>query len=119
MKLLGCALLLLGVTSSAFATGGYTEIWYPPEAGGVPLHRATAHKPVKHKHAMPRIVQARIHRMPMSTPAPTLAMKRHTASTGVVAKAPEPDLSDIPRQITPEGNVLRVDSRNATAEVTR
>jgi hypothetical protein len=30
-----------------------------------------------------------------------------------------PDFSDIPRQITPEGNVLRVDSRNTAAEVMR
>ena len=50
MKILGCALLLLGFTSSAFATGGYKEIWYPSEAGGAPLHRTSAHKPVKHKH---------------------------------------------------------------------
>jgi hypothetical protein len=31
----------------------------------------------------------------------------------------EPDMSNIPRQITPEGNVLRVTSRGATAEVSR
>jgi hypothetical protein len=30
-----------------------------------------------------------------------------------------PDMSEIPRQITPEGNVLRVDARGMTAEVTR
>ncbi|MGF6774910.1 hypothetical protein P3T21_000097 [Paraburkholderia sp. GAS334] len=119
MKILGCALLLLGFTSSAFATGVYKEIWNPPEARGIPLHRTTSHKQIKHTRNMPRLVKARTPRAPMTTPAPTLTMKRHTASTGVTAKTPEPDLSDIPRQITPEGNILRVDSRDAAAEVSR
>jgi hypothetical protein len=31
----------------------------------------------------------------------------------------EPDMSNIPRQKTPEGNVLRVTTRGATVEVSR
>ena len=119
MKLLGCALLLLGLTSSAFATGGYKEIWNPPEAQGMPLHRTTTHKQIKHTLGVPRLVKARTLRVPMPTAAPTLAMKRRAAPIGVTVKTPEPDLHDIPRQVTPEGNILRVGSRNATAEVTR
>jgi hypothetical protein len=74
------------------------EIWNPPEARGASLHRSTAtHMPTMHTRAVQHIVMTRTRRMPAKTP----------------------DLSDIPRQITPEGNVLRVDSRNTTAEVTR
>jgi hypothetical protein len=112
----GCTLLLLSFTSSAFATEKYTEVWNPPEARDASLHRSTAgHKPARHMRAVQHIVTTRTHRMP--APAPKLAMKEHNARTGATAKAH--DLSDIPRQITPEGNVLRVDSRNASAEVTR
>ena len=117
MKLVGCALLLLGLVPSAFAAEIYREIWNPPEARDMPLHRTTAHKQVKHTYGKPRIVKARNHRVPI--PTPTLAMKRHASPTRVAKEPPEPNLSDIPRQITPEGNILRVDSRNAAAKVTR
>jgi hypothetical protein len=36
-----------------------------------------------------------------------------------VARNPAPDMSQIPRQITPEGNILRVDSRRYKVEVSR
>ena len=106
MRCSGCVLLLLGCTSSAFATQEYMEIWNPPEARGASLkHPATAHRSVKHSGGVQHIAKARAHR----TPAPKLATKPGNA----------PDFTDIPRQITPEGNVLRVDSRNTAAEVTR
>ncbi|MFM0170315.1 hypothetical protein PQR33_13370 [Paraburkholderia sediminicola] len=119
MRTVGWALLLLGLSTSSFAASTYREVWYPPEAGGVPLHRTTAHKSATNKNSMPRILKPRIHRASRSAPTSTLAMKRKPAPTGFTAKPPEPDLSDIPRQITPEGNILRVDSRNAAARVTR
>ena len=116
MRLSGCVLLLLGFMSSAFATQEYKEIWNPPEARRPSLkHPVTAHKPATYTHVVQRIAKTRIHRM--LAPTPKLAMKQRGASPGAVAKAP--DMSDIPRQITPEGNVLRVDSRNTVAEVTR
>lgn len=113
MRFLACTLLLLSTMSSAFATERYTEVWNPPEARTAALHSTTVRKPVKRTRAMQHLVKARTHRTPMSVPAPKFAMKQHNAT----AKAP--DITDIPRQITPEGNVLRVDSRNASAEVTR
>jgi hypothetical protein len=106
VRFFGCVLLLLGFTSSAFATQEYKEIWNPPEARGAShKHSATAHRSAKHTDGVQHIAKARAHR----TPVPKLAMKPGNA----------PDFSDIPRQITPEGNVLRVDSRNTAAEVTR
>jgi hypothetical protein len=114
VRVFGCVLLLLGFTSSAFATQEYKEIWNPPEARGASLkHSATAHKPAKHIGGVQHIAKERAHRMP----TPKLAMKQSNAPAGAMAKAP--DFYDIPRQITSEGNVLRVDSRNTTAEVTR
>jgi hypothetical protein len=50
-------------------------------------------------------------------PVLKLAMKSRTSPATAPAKAP--DLTEIPRETTPEGNVLRVDSRNANAEITR
>lgn len=117
MKVLGCALLLLGISSSAFAAETYREVWYPAEAGGVPLHRTTVHKTAKHRNPMPHVVKTRSYRPARPMAAPKLAMKRHAASAALTARAPEPDPSDIPRQITPEGNILRVDSRNTAARV--
>ena len=106
MRFSGCVLLLLGFTSSAFATQEYKEIWNPPEARRPSLeHPVTAHRSAKHSGGVQHIAKARVHR----APAPKLAMKPGNTR----------DFSDIPRQITPEGNVLRVDSRNTAAEVTR
>jgi hypothetical protein len=119
VKVLGCALLLLGISSSAFATETYREVWYPAEAGGAPIHRTAAHKAAKHRNSKPHILKTRGHRALRSAPRPTLAMRRHAAPTDGPVKLPEPDLSYIPRQITPEGNILRVDSRNTAASVTR
>jgi hypothetical protein len=42
-------------------------------------------------------------------------MKQRTVPTGAIAK--EPDMPDIPRQMTPEGT-LRANSRNAATGVT-
>ena len=106
MRCFGCVLLLLVFTSSAFATQKYQEIWNPPEARGASLkHPATAHRSAKHTGGVQHIAKARAHRAPV----PKLAMKPSNTR----------DFSDIPRQITPEGNVLRVDSRNTAAEVMR
>jgi hypothetical protein len=114
VRFFGCVLFLLGFTSSAFATQEYKEIWNPPEARGASLkHPMTAHKPAKNARVVQRIAKTRTHRVLASTPE--LAMKQHSVATGAAAKTP--DLSDIPRQITPEGNVLRVDSRNTAAQV--
>jgi hypothetical protein len=61
----------------------------------------------------PRIANTRTHRLAKFAPVLKLAMKSRTAPTRVPTNAP--DLTEILRQITPEGNVLRVDSRKATA----
>jgi hypothetical protein len=115
VKLVGCGLLLLACTSSAFAGEHYIEIWNPPEARGGLLQGAGAPKSLTHKRRVPHLVKARAHRMP--TTATKLAVKQGVAGAGT--RRITPDVSEIPRLITPEGNVLRVDARDSHVEVVR
>jgi len=104
-------------------------------------HAGTAHhtapaaaKPAaKHKHRGAHAVKARAHRPPVaaapdSPAAPPAAAPaaQPTAGKLTVMQPPEPgaphhalDFTDIPRQFTPDGNVLRVGARNRPAEVTK
>ena len=101
---------------AAFATERYTEVWNPPEARATAPHRVrAAHKLAVHRHAVPHTMKVRVQRAPTS--APKLMAKQSTVQKTVPTD--EPDMSEIPRQLTPEGNVLRVDSRGIAAEVTR
>ena len=115
MKLVGCGLLLLVCTSSAFAGGRYVEIWNPPEARGRLLQRADAPKALTHKRRVPHLVKARAHRT--LTAAARLAVK--PGAIGAGTRRVTPDISEIPRLITPEGNVLRVDARDSHVAVVR
>jgi hypothetical protein len=60
-------------------------------------------------------VKVRMRRTPTWSPS-LMAKQRHMQEA---VPATEPDMSDIPRQITPEGNVLRVTAHGASAEVAR
>ncbi|HZZ10065.1 MAG TPA: hypothetical protein VFE79_05195 [Paraburkholderia sp.] len=113
-RLLGVGVVLAVAASSAGASEHYVEVWNPPEArGGMPHRVKTSHKPGNHRHYALRPAKAHV-----GAPAPRLMAKRRDLPD---AQPPGngPDMSGIPRQITPEGNVLRVDSRGVTAEVTR
>lgn len=116
MKRIGLAVLMATLTPAVYAAGGYTEVWNPPEArASAPRRAGAAHKLAVRPHVAPHPVNVRVRRAP--APAPKLVAKQ-----GTIQKSPpanEPDMSGIPRQITPEGNVLRVDSRGMSAEVTR
>ena len=102
--------------AAAFAAGVYTEVWNPPEARATAPHRVSAaHKVAVHRHAVSRAVKVHTRRMPTS--APGLVAKQNNMQKTV--RADEPDIAEIPRQITPEGNVLHIDSRGISAEVTR
>lgn len=115
VKLMGCGLLLCALTSSAFAAGRYVEVWDPPEARGA-VHRVTpARNQLTHRHAIAHPVNARARQS--SKPAVKLTLKQHAVTDPSWVKAP--DMTAIPRQITPEGNVLRVGSRQASVKVSR
>lgn len=115
MKRIGLAVLLATLTPAVYAAG-YTEVWNPPEARATAPHRVGgAHKLAVHRPVVAHAVNVHARRTP--TLAPRLLAKQSHAQK--IVPADEPDMSEIPRQFTPEGNVLRVDSRGMSAEVTR
>ncbi|VVD30848.1 conserved exported protein of unknown function (plasmid) [Paraburkholderia dioscoreae] len=115
MKLVGCGLLFVACASHAFAGERYIEIWNPPEARGGLLQGAGVPKSLTHKRRVPHLLKTRAHRTP--TTATRLAVKAGAAGAGT--RRVTPDVSEIPRLITPEGNVLRVDARDSYVEVVR
>lgn len=115
MKSIGLAVLMVALTPTVYAAG-YIEVWNPPEARATAPHRVGAARvPAVHRHVVAHAVKVHARRTPTSAPR-LLAKQSHIQKT---APADEPDMSEIPRQLTPEGNVLRVDSRGMSAEVTR
>lgn len=111
----GLGALLFAAASTVMAGERYVEVWNPPEARASMPHRVVAaHRPAGSRHIVPHAMKARAR----PTPAP---VARFAAKTDRRENVPVhvPDMSEIPRQITPEGNVLRVDSRGMRAEVTR
>jgi hypothetical protein len=116
VKRIGLASVVAMLAPAAFAAGTYTEVWNPPEARAtVPRHVKATHKLAVHRHVVPLKVKLHARRAPTATPN-LMARQRHIEEA---VPASEPDMSDIPRQITPEGNVLRVTARGATAKVAR
>ena len=116
MKRIGFALLMATLAPAAFAAGTYTEVWNPPEARAtMPTHVRATRKPAAHRHVVQHTVKVRMRRTPTWS-ARLMAKQRHMQEP---APATERGMSDIPRQITPEGNVLRVTAHGASAEVAR
>ncbi len=103
MRRMVCGLALCVLTSSAVAAGHYVELWDPPEARGMthrvtPARRHLAHRRVRHP------AFARKQHVPEYSS--NLALRQRAVSDGLRPRVP--DITDIPRQLTPEGNVLRV-----------
>ena len=114
-RLLGLGIMLFAAASTAMAGGHYVEVWNPPEARvGKPHCAVAARRPAGGRHIVPHAVKARAR--PAPAPVARLVAKSDRRE-GVPAHVP--DMSEIPRQITPEGNVLRVDFRGVKPEVTR
>ncbi|KVQ42016.1 hypothetical protein WK03_21170 [Burkholderia cepacia] len=149
VRLFGCGLLALTFASTGWAAEHYVEVWNPPEARQPAARTPAAHtgadaRAVKsvekhanatpkaavkpHKRRVAQAVKAGSHRPP-ATAAETPAAPRPVAQPApgrlTVMQPAAPDAqhalnySDIPRQYTPDGNVLRVGTHNRSAEVTR
>ncbi|AXF18902.1 hypothetical protein CUJ87_31630 (plasmid) [Paraburkholderia caledonica] len=109
-------MLTAALAPTAFGAGMYSEVWNPPEARATAPHRTTAlHKIAVRRHVALHAKKAYSRRT--SAPESRLAVKQGNVS-GTLPK-PEPDMSEIPRQVTPEGNVLRVRGQALTAHVVR
>jgi hypothetical protein len=108
-------IVLMALAPTAHAAGSYVEVWNPPEArAGAPHHFNTAHKAVLHRRGATHTIKLYTRRAP--TPVAKLATKTNPREN---VPPHARDMSEIPRQITPEGNVLRVDSRSMSAELIR
>ncbi|MCA8036998.1 hypothetical protein LGM46_28940 [Burkholderia arboris] len=149
VRLFGCGLLALTFASTSWAAEHYVEVWNPPEArqpaARTPAARPgadarTGKSAEKHASAMPKAaakphkrrvaqaVKAGPHR-PAATATDTPAAPRPVAQPApgrlTVMQPGAPDathaltFSDIPRQYTPDGNVLQVGTHGRSAEVTR
>ncbi|TCG04066.1 hypothetical protein BZM27_43485 [Paraburkholderia steynii] len=103
------------MVSVACAGERYVEVRNPPEArGSVALHRIEmAHKAPARRHISAH-VSHRPHRHVVAT-----ARVPKTTVASTATRASRLTFDDIPRQITPEGNVLRVDNHQTRAEVQR
>ncbi|WP_143036536.1 hypothetical protein [Paraburkholderia steynii] len=105
-------LLLLTVASSALAGERITEVWNPPEARltcGTKPHTCPAHHYVSARTGLPKRHQV------LAAPSD----KVETRDLPVEAGKHEPNFDEIPRQLTPEGNVLRVTGGAIHASVKR
>ena len=116
MRKLGVALLAVAFAPAAFGAGTYSEVWNPPEARATAPHRVgTAQRLAVRRHVALHAKKVRSPRA-LAT-APRLVAKQGNAQKTL--RGDEPDMSEIPRQTTPEGNVLRVTGHAASAHVVR
>lgn len=115
MKKIGLALLVAAAAPSAFAVGTYTEIWNPPEARLVKPPVSGKRKPGK--------VSLLSRSTPKATPrqvADPVAKSPPSARAGASPTKPmTPQPTNIPRIITPEGNVLRVNHGDTPVRMIR
>ncbi|MGK8204155.1 hypothetical protein ACRS8P_16075 [Burkholderia cenocepacia] len=99
-------------------------------AKGAEKHASAQPKPIvkpPHKRRVAQALKAEPHRPPAAAepPAAPRPVAQPTPGRLTVMQPAAPDaphahdFSDIPRQYTPDGNVLRVGTRNRPAEVTR
>lgn len=109
-------LVVMGLASAALAGGHYVEVWNPPEARGGVVAAQTARPGAAtrnpKKRRRPGIDTASAHRR--HTVPMTVAPSEQRASA-----AAAPTFDYIPRQITPEGNVLRVRASQIPAGIER
>jgi len=114
MRFVGRGLLLMGLASSACAGERYVEVWNPPEAQNGMQRGKTASRALKHKRPTPHLVTAKTSSSSVTTKLAAKSRATHNSSRHIA-----PGVSDIPRLITPEGNVLRVDAHDSHVEVAR
>ncbi|WP_175715496.1 hypothetical protein [Burkholderia ambifaria] len=149
VRLFGCGLLALTFASTGWAAEHYVEVWNPPEARQPAARTPDARTPTAHaggkaveKHAsmqpkaavkphnrrVAQAVKAAPHRPPAATveapvaprPVAQPAPGRLTVMQPAAPDTPHAlNFSHIPRQYTPDGNVLRVGTNARSAKVTR
>lgn len=110
------SVMLLAAASVAHAGEHYREVWNPPEARHA-LHgsHAAHHKPAARRLSAKRSTKMKPSRVAAYLPTPT--KREHTGRAVRVNAGPR--VQNLPPPLTHKGNVLRVDSNGAGAEVVR
>jgi hypothetical protein len=119
LRVLVVTLLAGASVCTAHASEHYREVWNPPEARHAPhasrVSHHTAHRPTVHRLTAKHNTKAKPARVTASASKST---KRAHATRSVSLDA-APHVQLFPPQLTPEGNILRVDSRGSRPEVSR
>ena len=114
-RLMGAGAILLAVASTGVAGEHYLEVWNPPEARQVKppvCGKSKSGKTSLLSHSTSKAVPRRV-----TDSIGKVSPNRHTGDS--LQKRKTPRAADVPRIITPEGNVLRVTTRRVSAEVVR
>jgi len=116
LRFVSAAALLLAVASTAVAGEHYVEIWNPPEARiGQPVGKCKPRtgKTALLSHGMTKAAPRRI-----ADPLAKASAGKH-AGNDASKKATNPRFIDIPRIVTPEGNILQVSAGHMPVSVLR
>jgi hypothetical protein len=116
LRFLSAGAVLLAVASTATAGEHYAEVWNPPEARiGQPAGKGKLKmgKTALLPHGMGKVATRRI-----ADPLAKASAGKPAASDGA-RKARSPRFIDIPRILTPEGNVLQVGTGHTSVYVLR
>ncbi|MGA7777228.1 MAG: hypothetical protein WCA85_05895 [Paraburkholderia sp.] len=116
LRVLGAGAMLFALASTVAASEHYVEIWNPPEARLVkPATKCKPHscKPALIAHTMPKAGTRRV-----ADPLAKASPVKH-GSNDAPRKTASPSVIDIPRIMTPEGNVLRVGGSSMAVSVVR
>jgi len=116
LRVLSAGAMLFVLASTAAASGHYVEIWNPPEARvGQPAAKC---KPRSGKTALLSRNMSKVAPHRIADPLAKGALAKHVGGDAP-NKATNPRSIDIPRIVTPEGNVLRVSTRGTPVYVMR
>jgi hypothetical protein len=116
LRFLSAGALLLAVASTAAAGEHYVEVWNPPEARvGQPAAKC---KPKVGKTALLPRGAGKVATRRVADPLAKAAAGKHAGGDNA-RKATSPRFIDIPRILTPEGNVLQVGTGHASVYVVR
>ena len=121
LRVLVVTLLASASICTAHASEHYREVWNPPESRHAPhasrVSHHTAHRPAVHRLAAKHTMKAKAKPTRVTASASKSTKRAHTTRSVSVDAAPHVQL--FPPQLTPEGNILRVDSRGSRPEVSR
>ncbi|MGF6240505.1 hypothetical protein P3T42_002256 [Paraburkholderia sp. GAS38] len=116
LRFLSAGAVLLAVTSTAAAGQHYVEVWNPPEARiGQPAGKC---KPKAAKTALLSRGMGKVATRRIADPLAKASTAKHGGGDGA-RKTTAPRFIDIPRILTPEGNVLQVSTGHTSVYVVR